>query len=69
MKITVTVNGREYEFFPGPLVYEVVVRFAELDASRNPTVTHNKPQGTLTAGEWVEMVDGQVFNAAYTDGA
>ncbi len=75
-EVKIIVNGREKRWDEKTISYEQLVAIANLPLPGGPnpgfTITfhdgpRDKPDGTLTAGHSVKVVDGMVFNVTPTN--
>lgn len=75
-KVEIRVNGRKRIVDPGPLSYEAVVKLAFPNAQPNPDVIYtvgfrhgppSRPEGSLVAGQSVEVCEGMIFNVSSTN--
>lgn len=75
-QIEIRVNGRKRVVDPGLITYDAVVKLAFPDAQPNPDVIYtvgfrhgppSKPDGSLVAGQSVEVCEGMVFNVTPTN--
>ncbi len=74
--VTIVVNGKQKQVTKGKISYDQVVALAFEPPPTGDniliTITYrrghaNKPQGSLTPGESVEVVDGMIFDVTATD--
>jgi hypothetical protein len=75
-EVTIRVNGRKRTVPVGQITYETVVRLAFPNAVPNPDVIYTvgyrhggpaNPEGSLVAGQFVEVREGMVFLATPTN--
>ena len=73
--VTIVVEGTPHEWPEEYINYEQVVTLEVPDYSQNPQITYtvfykrgprNKPEGTLSKGGTVKVVEGMVFNVTPT---
>jgi hypothetical protein len=75
-EVEIIVNGRKKKWTEEKISYEELVKIANLPLPSGPnpgfTITYHAgpkdhPDGTLTAGHSVKVVDGMVFNVTPTN--
>lgn len=75
-QVEIRVNGRKRVVDPGLISYDAVVKLAFPDAQPNPDVIYtvgfrhgppSKPEGSLVAGQSVDVCEGMVFNVTPTN--
>lgn len=75
-QVEIRVNGRKRVVDPGLISYDAVVKLAFPDAQPNPDVIYtvgfrhgppSRPEGSLVAGQSVEVREGMVFNVTPTN--
>ena len=73
--VTIVVEGTLHEWPEEYISYEQVVTLEVPDYSQNPQITYtvrykagprNKPEGTLSRGGTVKVVEGMVFSVSRT---
>ena len=73
--VTIVVEGTPHEWPEEYISYEHVVTLDVPDYSQNPQITYtvkykrgprNKPEGTLSRGGTVKVVEGMVFSVSRT---
>ena len=73
--VTIIVEGTPHEWPEEYITYEQVVTLEVPDYSQNPEITYtvvykrgprNKPEGPLSKGGTVKVVEGMVFNVTPT---
>ena len=73
--VTIVVEGTRHEWPEEYINYEQVVTLEVPDYSQNPQITYtvfykrgprNKPEGTLSKGGTVKVVEGMIFNVTPT---
>ena len=73
--ITIIVEGTPHRWVEERITYEQVVTLEVPDYSQNPQITYtviykrgprDKPEGTLSKGGTVKVVEGMVFNVTPT---
>ena len=73
--VTIVVEGTPHEWPEEYISYEQVVTLDVPDYSQNPQITYtvrykggprNKPEGTLSRGGTVKVVEGMVFSVSPT---
>ncbi|MGI4880728.1 MAG: multiubiquitin domain-containing protein [Janthinobacterium lividum] len=74
--VEIVVNGRDREVPRGDITFEKVIAIAFPDKPTGPNVAftvtyrkgpHERPEGSLIAGQSVHVREGMVFNATCTD--
>lgn len=75
-KVEIRVNGRKRKVDPGLITYEAIVELAFPNVPPNPDVIYtvsfrhgppSKPEGSLVAGQSVEVREGMIFVATPTN--
>jgi hypothetical protein len=75
-QVTIIVNGRPRPVDKGKLTFEDIVRLAFPNATFGPDVEYTvtfskgpdaKKEGTLTAGQSIEVKEGMIFNVTETN--
>ena len=73
--VTIVVEGTPHEWPEEYITYDQVVTLEVPDYAQNPKITYtvtykrgprNKPEGTLSKGGTVKVVEGMVFNVSTT---
>ena len=73
--VTIVVEGTPHEWPEEYINYDQVVTLEVPDYSQNPKITYtviykrgprNKPEGTLSKGGTVKVVEGMIFNVTPT---
>jgi hypothetical protein len=73
--VTIIVNGTKHEWPKGKISYDQVVTLDVPDHAQHPEITYSvkytkghsgKPEGILSPGGSVEVVDGMVFSVSET---
>jgi hypothetical protein len=73
--VTIIVNGKAHDWPKGKISYDQVVTLDVPDHAQHPEITYavkytkghsGKPEGVLSQGGQVEVVDGMIFSVSET---